>query len=145
MKHVNNPLVRSMIPKGIKYIVIDFSLSKSDSFFMSKTKKFYQSDDRYLLLIHYGEYKDSMVPSIRKKIAKAGEEGGITFSENIGILTDDVFKDFLGISNEFLSTYEDFQRTMTKIYENRRRSDLVELIELWEKSQSYFHFLGQRP
>lgn len=142
LDHVDNPLVREMIPRGVKYIVIDFSLSKSESFFMSKTGKSYQSGDRYLLMVHYGEYKNSMVPNIRTKIA---ERESLNFKQNVGIITDDVFKDFLGLSDESLSTYDQFQGVMSELFEHRRRSDLEKLISLWDDSQTYLSFLGNKP
>lgn len=82
---------------------------------------------------------------IDEKISERGETGKTEFHENIGILTDDAFKDFLGIGDEFLEAYNDFQGVMAGIYENRQRSDLIRLIELWDKSQTYFSFLGDKP
>ncbi|KKK46404.1 MAG: hypothetical protein Lokiarch_01630 [Candidatus Lokiarchaeum sp. GC14_75] len=148
LSNIDNPLVKQMIPDAIrnnpkgKSIVIDFSLSGDINFFIKKTKKFYQGENRYFLMVHYGEKKDAMVPDISEKITDQGREGFIKFPENIGILTDNDFKSFLSMGGTRSDTYKKFQGTMELLYTERLKSDLAKLIEIWTESQKYFHFLG---
>ena len=83
-----------------------------------------------------------MVPKINSKIIDRGAEKKITFSENIGIITDDDFKTFLNMDGIRSETYKKFQKTMDLIYLYKRKSNLEGLIEIWTESQKYFHFLG---
>jgi len=82
------------LPHYIKEIAIDFTLTNKDKHIIAKFLKGYQSkkDNRYLLVVLYGEKSDDTIKDFRKLAAERREDG-----EHVDVITFSEYKELLSL------------------------------------------------
>jgi len=93
------------IPDEINLISIDYTYSSEwDLFIKPKLDKFYQSKDRFLMIVLMGPKNDATVRAIQDKLQNLVEaDDGSRHLENVKIITSEQYGEFLGFNNPVLS------------------------------------------
>lgn len=150
-RHILN-LLGISIPKGIKIVTVDFTLSSKDSVILDKTEKHYQSKDRFLFIVVYGTKNPDTINHLNKLVKEEGKTNVKVLSLNdyiklLGIDKAKIYKDFKDLENRISKAFSS-DVGFNKFIELGRRWDTQLNSLSYTRSQfinSFKGYLGKFP
>ena len=106
------------IPDAINLISVDYTYSSDfEQVIQLKFDKYYQSDDRLLIIVLLGQKNDKDIKKINDKLQKAVKnDDGSRHLENIRILTSEEYGAFLGFDENFEEIFNRIQELAFNIF-----------------------------
>jgi len=135
------------IPNEIKLIVIDHTIASTLKFVKEKLDRFYQSKDRFLIIVLWGHKSDSYMRDLNAMLQNAiDKDDGSKYLNNVKIITSEEYKTFLGFDGNFaeeFDRYEDFSFNVfrsLRLYNNMVRQSNAAQAFLRDVNEDWINF-----
>ncbi len=120
-KQIENHQSIINIPEMIKLLTIDHTISSDPRAIRQKLGKFYQSTDRFLIIVIWGHKSDNSIRILNDMLQDAiDNDDGSNHFENVKILTSNEYKEFLGFDGNFAKTFDRYQKFSDNIFRSMR-------------------------
>ena len=131
------------IPEEIKLITIDYTLTSNSYYIRQKYDKYYQSSDRFLVVVLLGKKNPSTVDDLRDELRDLADRdrktnNGRNYYDNIRIITAEEYKKFLGFDGLYAKTYDEVQTLGYTVFEGKFHDKLREIWEIYSEYLSTF-------